>query len=126
MLYLVERPPKYWYAAFEAAGLQVICEPVMPQFGIACLRGINRLILLLRKQHSSVTNGTAQEVVAEEPTDSALSLPALSLPRRLRREVLERVRACTLFFCHPLDHWLRLPLPPARFRTYRVFVLGKR
>lgn len=34
-VYLLERPPSHWEAAFEQAGLRIVATPVFPQFGIA-------------------------------------------------------------------------------------------
>jgi 2-polyprenyl-3-methyl-5-hydroxy-6-metoxy-1,4-benzoquinol methylase len=122
--YLVERPPKTWYATFGSAGLRVISEPVMPQFGIASLRGINWLVGSLLGLWQSGADATGPDVDPSAPSASGPS-PRMSLSRRLRRRALEWVRTSVLLFCYPLDHWFRLPLPAPRFRTYRVFVLGK-
>ncbi len=128
MCYLVERPPKAWYAAFEAAGLKVVNEPVMPQFGITCLRWTNRLVGLLLSQRQPSANTPTQEAVSEVPINLQPAAPppqALGRFRRLRRKAFEWLRVITLFSCYPLDQIFGLPLPPARFRTYRIFVLAK-
>ena len=125
VLYLVERPAQAWHAAFSAAGLRVVGEPVMPQFEIACLRGLTWVIGLVHKPSSA--DVATQQSAAESAAKSEQERPAvpLSLKRRILRAGLQLARRLILWICYPIDHWLRLPLPPPRFRSYRIFVLGK-
>lgn len=122
--YLVERPPQAWHAAFSASGLRIISEPVMPQLGIACLRAITWMIGLVRKSKTATTADQNQGVVTEGNLTEQQEQP-LSLKRRTLQTGFQWARRFTLWVCYPLDHWLRLPLPPPRFRTYRIFVLAK-
>ena len=122
VLYLVERPPKAWRSAFTAAGLRVVDEPVMPQFGIACLRGLSRLVGLIYNPRQTGDDAGEGNPATPEP---AMVQP-LSLKRRVLRAGLALARRFILLLCYPLDHWLRFPLPPIRFRTYRIFVLEKK
>jgi SAM-dependent methyltransferase len=124
LLYLVERSPQAWRAAFAAAGLRVVSEPVMPQFGIACLRGVNSVLGLVHKPSTNTIKGKHPIESTADTAAQPLEQP-LSLKRRILRAGLQLVRRLTLLACKPIDHWLRLPLPPAKYRTYRVFVLSR-
>jgi len=121
--YLVERPPDSWYAAFSAAGLKVVSEPVMPQLGIACLRGMNHFISLVYKP--KIDSAPKKEVVKSKKETVSAPVHSLSLKLRMLRASFKWARRIMLWVCYPLDHWLKLPLPMERFRIYRVFVLEK-
>lgn len=115
-VYLKERPRAGWQAAFGRAGLKLIAEPVFPQLGITLLRGLSRTIMGLRAPHS-----TAQAPAATADATSSPETP--SVARRLKRSLWRAVRQALLLLAWPLDHILHLPLPAARFRYYRIFVV---
>jgi ubiquinone/menaquinone biosynthesis C-methylase UbiE len=121
MLYLVERPPQVWRSAFHTAGFTVLNEPVMPELGIACLRGINALVTWVL----GLPKPASEKEMTAAPSAASVQPGVFSLARRIRRKILAVIRAGTLVLCRPADHWLHLPLPPERYRTYKVFVLGR-
>jgi SAM-dependent methyltransferase len=116
-VYLLERPPGDWEAAFARAGFTVVERPVFPQFGIALLRGLSWLVSRVQPGLSRAAPGPASDGEAGEAGRVALR-------RRLMRAVFHGIRRAILFCAWPFDHQFRLPLPSARFRHYRIFVLA--
>ena len=82
------------------------------------------MVGLVRKPKTVTTAEENQGLVIEGNLTEQQEQP-LSLKRRTLRAGFQWVRRFTLWVCYPLDHWLRLPLPPPRFRSYRIFVLAK-
>jgi SAM-dependent methyltransferase len=117
--YLLERPPAHWQAAFEQAGLRVIDTPVFPQLGIALLRGLGWMIDRARTAAAGGGSNPSPAGTAIEPAAAAPS----GMRRRLLRAGLQAIRRMLLLLARPFDHLFRLPLPPARFRHYRAWVL---
>jgi len=118
-VYLLERPPAHWQAAFDRAGLRVIETPVFPQLGIALLRGLGWMIDRARGHSTQPTAPSAPAASAEAP----VATPGIA--RRALRGSLAALRRLILVLAWPFDYLLRLPLPPARFRHYRVWVLAR-
>jgi len=119
--YLLERPPHIWHEAFAKVGLTVLDEPVMPQLGISLLRGLGWGIVAIRRLCRSSKGrqelgGTGGQRGVEEKQ--------LSTARRIRRAGVAVMRRMLLTGAWPFDHFFRVPLPPRRWRHYRVFVLG--
>lgn len=116
--YLVERSPSEWRKAFGDAGLAIVHEAVMPQLGIAALRGFNAAVAAMRRRDAASVPSRA----ANRAASAGQREPAT--PRGLKHHVFDRLRRLILALTRPFDHWLRLPLPPAAFRHYRIFVLA--
>lgn len=117
-VYLVERSLVRWLDAFHGAGFRVTGTPAFPQLGIALLRGLNLLINGIRPRRpvsSAVFAGAGARRSQTGRTGG----------RRFTLGVLQNVRRLILFLSWPFDHLFHLPLPPARFCHYRVFVLSK-
>ena len=79
----------------------------------------------VRSSKAATTEDQTEGVVTEGNLTEQQEQP-LSLKRRTLRAGFQWARRFTLWvLCYPLDHWLRLPLPPPSYRTYRIFVLAK-
>ena len=119
--YLVERPPSLWRDVFDKAGLTVLDEPVMPQLGIALLRGLGRSIHTVR---SLIGSKKSREPGPVTQTGQSNGWQQMSILRRLMRSGFGIIRRTLLTVAWPFDHIWGLPLPPARYRHYRSFVLA--
>ncbi|HEX6063913.1 MAG TPA: class I SAM-dependent methyltransferase [Longimicrobiales bacterium] len=114
-VYLRERPPAEWEAAFARAGLRVVETPVFPQLGIALLRGLSVVVTRLtsRRRAGTGAGGTA-----------APAAPAMAAPPSLKRRAWDHARRALLLLARPFDHWAGLPLPAEQHRHYRCYVLS--
>jgi ubiquinone/menaquinone biosynthesis C-methylase UbiE len=118
-VYLLERPASHWEKAFSRAGFEVAERPGFPQLGISLLRGLNRLITRVLGSRTA-----AAAAAPSAPSASGRKAQAPGLARRLMRKSLHGLRRALLLLAWPVDHLLRLPVTPARFRNYRVFVVS--
>jgi ubiquinone/menaquinone biosynthesis C-methylase UbiE len=114
-VYLRERPPAEWEAAFAKAGLRVVETPVFPQLGIALLRGLSSVVTRVtsRRRAAAATGGTATQAA-----------PAMTATPSLKRRVFDHTRRALLLLARPFDHWLGLALPGEKHRHYRCYVVS--
>ncbi|HEY1062783.1 MAG TPA: class I SAM-dependent methyltransferase [Daejeonella sp.] len=119
--YLIERPANTWKLLFNKAGFDLIEEPVMPQLGIAMLRGFGSIFEKIGQRKNNL--GVSPPNPNNDSTKNAGS--AINKPsffQKIKYKGFVSIRKLLLLISHPFDHTFHLPFPSAPNRHYHIFV----